>query len=75
MINADLAEQFSRRADLVAQVVARHHQDVEVVSDVLAEMRGACESSGYCGHRCAQCLRGIHRCGHKRGCHVLCKSL
>ena len=31
-----------------------------------------CNSTGYCGCTCRNCLGGRHRCGHRKGCHKNC---
>lgn len=73
MIDDELAAEIQRRAELVARVVARHQDDE--TTDMPVDMRGPCSSSGYCGCNCRPCLGGIHRCGHRKGCHKQCRSL
>lgn len=66
----ELAAAIQHRAELVAQVVARHQE-----GDAPVEMRGVCEYSGWCGCRCRDCLGGRHPHPHKRDCHVGCRGL
>lgn len=65
-----LEQWFDHRREAVARVVARYP-----VGEVPVDMRGVCESSGYCACRCAGCLGGRHQCPHRRGCHKNCRSV
>jgi len=70
MIAAELAAAVQRRNEVIAEVVARVND-----GEAVAGLGRVCESSGYCGCRCRNCLGGRHKCGHRKQCHVMCKSL